>query len=184
MNLHHFEQLVAEANRCLLCRNPRCQQHCPIATPIPEIITLYKEGKLEEAGKRLFDNNPLSAICGIVCAHEEQCAGNCIVGIKGEPVKFYEIEQEVSRAYLEQVRFAKPPSNGKRVAVIGSGPAGLAVAFEMASAGFQVTIFEDNAQLGGILRYGIPDYRLPRDLIDLLEQHLLDLGVKIRFNTM
>ena len=92
--------LKDEADRCLMCKKPRCKQHCPISTPIPEVIALYKEGKMREAGEMLFENNPLSLICSIVCPHENQCKGNCIRGIKGEPIHFYEIEKEISAEFL------------------------------------------------------------------------------------
>ena len=176
--------LLEEANRCLVCKNARCQKNCPINTPIPEIISLYKENKIEEAGKKLFDNNPLSAICAIVCPHENQCKGNCIRGIKGEPIYFHEIENEISSKYLETVKFTKPESNGIKVAVVGAGPAGITVAFELANIGYDVTIFEKNEKIGGILTYGIPEFRLPRTYINLIEKHLKDLGVKIKRNTL
>lgn len=176
--------LLEEANRCLVCKNARCQKNCPINTPIPEIISLYKENKIEEAGKKLFDNNPLSAICAIVCPHENQCKGNCIRGIKGEPIYFHEIENEISSKYLETVKFTKPESNGIKVAVVGAGPAGITVAFELANRGYDVTIFEKNEKIGGILTYGIPEFRLPRTYINLIEKHLKDLGVKIKRNTL
>lgn len=176
--------LLEEANRCLGCKNARCQKNCPINTPIPEIITLYKENKIEEAGKKLFKNNPLSAICAIVCPHENQCKGNCVRGIKGEPVHFYEIEHEISTKYLENVKFNKCESSGIKVAVVGAGPAGITVAFELASKGYDVTIFEKNERIGGILTYGIPEFRLPKTYISLLEKHLKDIGVKIKINSL
>ncbi|MDF2881648.1 MAG: dihydropyrimidine dehydrogenase [Clostridiaceae bacterium] len=99
--------LSDEANRCLLCKNPRCRENCPIDTPIPEVIELYKQGKLLEAGEILFNNNPLSAICSLVCIHENQCLGNCVRGIKGEPVHFHNKETEISSYYLNNVKFEK-----------------------------------------------------------------------------
>lgn len=176
--------LLEEANRCLVCKNARCQNNCPINTPIPEIISLYKENKIEEAGKKLFDNNPLSAICAIVCPHENQCKGNCIRGIKGEPIHFHEIENEISLKYLENVKFNKPKSNGTKIAVVGAGPAGITVAFELAMRGYDVTIFEKNEKIGGILTYGIPEFRLSRKYIKLIQGHLKDLGIKIKLNTL
>ena len=158
--------LLDEANRCLTCKNARCQKNCPINTSIPEVITLYKEGKIEEAGEILFNNNPLSAICAIVCPHENQCKGNCIRGIKGEPIHFHEIECEVSTKYLENVKFEKSENNGTKVAVVGAGPAGITVAFELAKKGYDVTIFEKNEKIGGILTYGIPAFRLPNKLFN------------------
>ncbi|WP_315073715.1 NAD(P)-dependent oxidoreductase [uncultured Clostridium sp.] len=176
--------LLDDANRCLMCKNAKCKENCPINTPIPEIISLYKEGRFQEAGNILFDNNPLSVVCAIVCPHENQCAGNCIRGIKGEPVKFYEIEREVSEAYLNSKTFPKAPKNKDRIAIIGGGPAGLTIAFVLAKKGYKITIFDSHDRIGGVLRYGIPEYRLPKHLIDKLEDKLIELGVKIRPNTL
>ena len=173
-----------QAENCLLCKKPRCQKNCPINTPIPQIIQLYKNGEIEKAGEILFNNNPLSAICAIVCPHENQCRGNCIRGIKKEPVYFHSIEEEISKKYLQNTKFTKPKSNGIKVAIVGSGPAGLTVAFELAKKGYDITIFEKNEKVGGVLTYGIPKFRLPSELIDLLVQRLLDLGVKIKINSI
>ncbi|MGN1032529.1 MAG: NAD(P)-dependent oxidoreductase [Intestinibacter sp.] len=175
---------LQEAQNCLLCKKPRCQKNCPINTPIPQIIELYKNGEIEKAGDILFNNNPLSAICAIVCPHEKQCRGNCIRGIKKEPVYFNSIEQEISKKYLENTKFTKPKGNGTKVAIVGSGPAGLTVAFELARKGYDITIFEKNERIGGVLAYGIPDFRLPKELVDLLIQRLLELGVKIKINSI
>lgn len=176
--------LLDEANRCLICKNARCKQNCPISTPIPEVITLYKEGKLEEAGKMLFENNPLSVICSIVCPHEDQCKGNCIRGIKGEPIPFHEMETEISMKYLDEVNFESIPKDKDRIAIIGGGPAGITIAFILAQKGYKVTIFDAHEKIGGVLRYGIPEYRLPNTLIDKFEDKLVNLGVKIRPNTL
>ncbi len=175
---------INEANRCIVCKNARCQKNCPIDTPIPEIIKLYKEGNLKEAGKILFRNNPLSAICAIVCPHENQCRGNCIKGIKSDPIRFHDIESEISIKYLEDVTIERPTPNGIKVAVIGAGPAGITVAFELAFKGYDVTIFEKNEKIGGVLTYGIPEFRLPRNIIDNLGKRLKDLGVKIKINAL
>ena len=179
-----MNNLLCEASRCLKCKKPRCQSHCPISTAIPQAITLFEEGKLHEAGKLLFDNNPLSAICGIVCPHEDQCKGHCIRGIKGEPVRFCEIEAFVSTKYLEALEAEAASYNGKRVAIVGSGPAGLTAALLLAQKGFQVTLFEMRDKIGGVLSYGIPEFRLPRKLIDLLEEKLISLSVSIKVNTL
>lgn len=176
--------LLDEANRCLLCKRPKCKENCPINTSIPEVISLYKEGKIEEAGEILFNNNPLSVICSIVCHHENQCAGNCIRGIKGEPVQFYEIEKAISERYLDRVKFENVPKTKDRIAIIGGGPAGLTIAFILAKKGYKITIFDSKNKIGGVLRYGIPEYRLPNRLIDKLEDKLIELGVKIRPNTL
>lgn len=176
--------LLDEANRCLLCKNPKCSANCPINTAIPEVIGLYKEGKIKEAGKILFDNNPLSVICSIVCPHENQCAGNCVRGIKGKPIQFYEIEKEISEKYLDEVKFENVPKTKDKIAIIGGGPAGLTIAFILAKKGYKITIFDSKNKIGGVLRYGIPEYRLPNRLIDKLEDKLIELGVKIRPNTL
>ncbi|ENZ00418.1 hypothetical protein HMPREF1092_02584 [Clostridium thermobutyricum] len=176
--------LTEEANRCLLCKKPRCKEACPINTSIPEVISLYREDKFEEAGKMLFENNPLSAVCAIVCPHEEQCAGSCIRGIKGEPIHFYEIEEEVSGKYLETLNLEKGQGNRDRIAIVGGGPAGITIAFILAQKGFKVTIFEAHEKIGGVLRYGIPEYRLPNSMIDSISNKLVQLGVQIRPNIM
>ena len=176
--------LNEEANRCLVCKNARCKAACPISTDIPEIIKLYREEKFEEAGKILFENNPLSAVCSIVCPHEDQCAGNCIRGIKGEPIHFYEMEEELSLKYLNSVKFEKPEANRDRIAIVGGGPAGITIAFILAKRGFKVTIFEAHEKIGGVLRYGIPEYRLPNKIVDKISEKLVELGVKIRPNIM
>lgn len=160
--------LLNEANRCLLCKKPRCRVNCPIDTPIPDIINLYKEGKFKEAGEILFNNNPLSAVCSLVCIHEDQCKGNCIRGIKGEPISFHDIEQEISEKYLEEVKFENVPKDKDRIAIIGGGPPGITISFILARKGYNVTIFDAHVKIGGVLRYGIPEYRLPKNLIDTI----------------
>ena len=179
-----MENLLLEAGRCLKCKKPRCQLHCPIYTSVPEVVTLFEAGKIHEAGEILFENNPLSAICAIVCPHEDQCLGNCIRGIKSEPVRFCEIEAYISKQYLEEMTIEKAPFNGKRVAVVGSGPAGITASLLLAKKGYKVTMFELHDRIGGVLSYGIPEFRLPRKLIHDLEQKLLQLGVSIKCNTL
>lgn len=176
--------LLDEANRCLLCKNPRCKSNCPIETPIPEIINLYKEGRLKEAGEILFNNNPLSAVCSLVCIHEDQCKGNCIKGIKSEPIRFHDIEQEISTKYIQKTHFTNLEKDKDRIAIIGGGPAGITIAFILVRRGYNVTIFDSHVKIGGVLRYGIPEYRLPKKLIDSIEDRLTELGVKIRPNTL
>lgn len=180
----YYSYLLDEADKCLQCKKPRCQENCPINTPIPEIISLYKQGETIEAGKILFENNPLSLICSIVCPHEKQCEGNCIKGIKSEPVKFYEIEKEISFKYLKETKFENVPKTKDRIAIVGGGPAGITLAFLLSKKGYKVTLFDSNEKIGGILRYGIPGYRLPKNLIDMLEERLIESGVKIRPNTL
>lgn len=176
--------LKDEADKCLICKKPRCRDNCPIDTPIPEIIDLYKQGKFHEAGEILFNNNPLSAVCALVCPHEDQCKGNCIRGIKGEPVKFHDIEAEISIKYLEDLDLKNISGNKNRIAIVGGGPAGITIAIILAQKGYKVTIFDAHDKIGGVLRYGIPEYRLPKMIIDKLEKKLIDIGVKIRPNTL
>lgn len=179
-----MQNLLLEADRCLKCKNARCQKNCPINTPIPEVITLFQEGKLHEAGEMLFNNNPLTAICAIVCPHETQCKGNCIKGLRGEPVRFCDMERYISEQYLESLSVERAVDNGKRIAVVGSGPAGITAAMTLAQKGYKVTIFEMRERIGGVLTYGIPEFRLPRSIVNHLENNLIQLGVKIKPNTL
>ena len=176
--------VMDEANRCLGCKNPQCQKGCPINTPIPEVIRLLKENKLDEAGRMLFENNPLTTVCSLICDHEKQCEGHCILGRKGAPVHFSTIEQYISSTYASQMVKGPAPSNGLKVAIVGSGPAGITIAILLARKGYQVTIFENKDKIGGILRYGIPEFRLPKSVIDDIQYRHLELkGIKIRPNT-
>jgi glutamate synthase (NADPH/NADH) small chain len=179
-----MKELRLEADRCLLCKNARCKANCPISTEIPEVIRLFKEGKLDEAGKILFENNPLSAVCAIVCPHEDQCKGNCIRGIKGEPIPFCEMEEFISLKYLKNVKLEKVGNRDERIAIIGAGPAGITLSIILARKGFKVTLFDAHEKIGGVLRYGIPEYRLHNSIIDRYEEILIELGVKIRPNTL
>ena len=176
--------VMDEANRCLGCKVPQCQKGCPISTPIPEVIRLLKENKLDEAGWMLFENNPLTTVCSLICNHENQCEGHCVLGRKGSPVRFSVIEQYISSTYATKMTRGPSPSNGMKVAVVGSGPAGLTIAILMARKGYQVTIFDRNEQIGGVLRYGIPEFRLPKSVLDDIQyRHLEMKGIKIRPNT-
>lgn len=176
--------LNTEADRCLLCKNAKCQKECPVDTAIPEIIKLYRDGQIHEAGKLLFENNPLSYVCSVICPHENQCKGNCIRGKKGEPIDFFEIEEYISKEYLKDLSLKSIKQVKDRVAIVGSGPAGLTIAFTLAQRGYRVTIFEKNERIGGVLRYGIPEFRLPKDVLEKTQELLLQLGVKIRPNTL
>ena len=129
--------VMDEANHCLGCKVPRCQQGCPIHTNIPEVIRLLKANKLDEAGRMLFENNPLTTVCSLVCNHENQCEGHCVRGIKGAPVHFSVIENYISSTYASQMTQGPAPSNGKKAAIIGSGPAGLTIAVILARYGFE-----------------------------------------------
>ena len=160
MGLH----IVNEANKCLQCKKPLCSMHCPVTTSIPQVIALFKEGKIMEAGEILFENNPLSLVCSIVCDHEAQCLGNCIMNRKNNPVRFCDIERFISDFYLDRMEFVKKLRKNIMVAVIGGGPAGMTVAIKMIKEGYDVTIFDERNSIGGVLQYGIPDFRLPKSL--------------------
>ena len=175
--------IVAEANRCLNCKKPRCQEGCPVHTPIPTVIQLFKENRLMEAGEMLFANNPMSAVCAIVCNHEKQCAGSCIRGIKETPVHFSSIEEYISDMYLDRMTVQRPERKDKKVAVIGSGPAGMTVAIQLAQKGYPVTIFEWKGKIGGLLQYGIPEFRLPKSYLDRYQARMEEMGITIRTNT-
>ncbi|MBR0218135.1 MAG: NAD(P)-dependent oxidoreductase [Clostridia bacterium] len=180
MALHVME----EANRCLQCKKPRCQEGCPIHTNIPAVIRLLKEGKLNDAGWMLFENNPLTTVCSLVCNHEKQCEGHCVRGIKEAPVHFSVIESYISTTYANQMVKGPAPSNGRKAAVIGAGPAGITVAIILARKGYQVTIFDSRDKIGGVMRYGIPDFRLPDSVLDDLAYRHLELkGIRFRPNT-
>ena len=152
-----MKELRLEADRCLLCKNARCKANCPISTEIPEVIRLFKEGKLDEAGEILFENNPLS---------------------------FCEMEEFISLKYLKNVKLEKVGNRDERIAIIGAGPAGITLSIILARKGFKVTLFDAHEKIGGVLRYGIPEYRLHNSIIDRYEEILIELGVKIRPNTL
>ncbi|MCL2630041.1 MAG: NAD(P)-dependent oxidoreductase [Firmicutes bacterium] len=177
------KHIIEDAQRCLQCKNPLCESGCPIGTPIKEAIQLLIGSNLNEAGKLLFENNPLSIVCSHICPQENQCEGHCVLGKKGSPVFISAIEGYISDYYLN---IHKPATiadkNAPKVALIGSGPAGLAIAFMLCTK-YRVTIFEGNDRLGGILRYGIPEFRLPKDIVDRLSDILIKSGVSVRPNT-
>ncbi|MBR0094744.1 MAG: NAD(P)-dependent oxidoreductase [Synergistaceae bacterium] len=175
--------IVTEAERCYNCKKPQCQEGCPVHTPIPQVIQLFKQHKLMEAGEILFKNNPMSAICSEVCNHAKQCAGHCIRGKKDSPVHFSSIENYISEMYLDRMPSFKPEvKKDKKVAVIGSGPAGITVAVLLTMQGYPVTIFEWKSKIGGVMQYGIPEFRLPKSLLDRYEQRLEEMGIQIRLN--
>ncbi|MGN0323280.1 MAG: NAD(P)-dependent oxidoreductase [Oliverpabstia sp.] len=180
MSLH----IIDEANRCLNCKKPMCQQGCPVHTPIPRVIQMFKEHKMTEAGETLFQNNPLSVVCSIVCNHEMQCEGHCVLGKKGNPIHFRSIENYISDGYLDRMEIEKKEKNGKCAAVIGAGPAGITVAVELIRNGYDVTIFEEQDEIGGVMRYGIPEFRLPKTIIKRYEKKLLEMGIQIRPKTI
>ena len=178
------QHVLDEARRCLNCKNPQCQTGCPIHTPIPEVIQLMLHGKLDEAGRILYENNLLTTVCSLVCNHETQCEGHCVLGRKGAPVHFSTIENYISSTYSSKIQSASASPRGMRAAIIGAGPAGLTIAVILARRGYRVTIFEGKDKIGGVLRYGIPAFRLPKSILDEFEyRHLLLQGIKLRPNT-
>lgn len=174
--------VIAEAKRCLNCKKPLCRTGCPINTDIPGFISTFLKGDIDEAGRILFDNNPLSVVCSIVCNHGNQCQGHCVRGIKGEPVEISTIENFISERYLDSLELTKLPENGIKVAVVGSGPAGITISIKLAQLGYDVTVFESKADIGGVLRFGIPEFRLPKSIIDRYKSLMLHLGIKLKFN--
>ena len=176
--------VVNEARRCLNCKVPQCRKGCPINTPIPDMIRMFLEHRTEEAGRMLFENNPLSVVCSLVCDHEKQCEGHCILGRKGAPVHISSIENYISDAHLDRLQLQRQAARGKRVAIIGSGPAGITIAVLLAQKGYDVTLFESRDKIGGVLRYGIPEFRLPKSVLDRYQAQLVQLGIKIRPNTV
>ena len=176
--------VVNEARRCLNCKVPQCRKGCPINTPIPDMIRMFLEHRTEEAGQMLFENNPLSVVCSLVCDHEKQCEGHCVLGRKGAPVHISSIENYISDAHLDRLQLQRQAAQGKRVAIIGSGPAGITIAVLLAQKGYDVTLFESRDKIGGVLRYGIPEFRLPKSVLDRYQAQLVQLGIKIRPNTV
>lgn len=175
--------VIDEANRCLNCKKPLCRQGCPINTPIPQMIQAFKGGDINAAGEMLFSNNPLSLVCSLVCNHEKQCEGHCILGKKGQSVHISSIENYISDTIFDKIKIECKPKNGKKVAVIGAGPAGITIAILLTKEGYSVTIFDAKDKVGGVLQYGIPDFRLPKTILDRYKKKLIDIGVKIRPNT-
>ena len=179
-----LEEAKREASRCLNCKNPLCMQGCPVSINIPAFIQEIKNGNIEEAGKILMTYTSLPAVCGRVCPQETQCEGKCILGIKGEAVAIGKLEKFVGDYLLKNpIEIKVPEKNGHKVGVIGSGPAGLTVAGDLAKMGYDVTIFEALHKTGGVLTYGIPEFRLPKDEVVQKEiENIKKLGVKFKTN--
>lgn len=178
------EQALAEAERCLDCKNPKCVGGCPVQINIPAFIRKIKEEDFEGAYEILSASSSLPAVCGRVCPQENQCEGQCIRGIKGEPVAIGRLERFVADWHMQNAKEAlkKPQSNGKKIAVVGSGPAGLTCAGDLAKKGYEVTIFEALHLPGGVLVYGIPEFRLPKAIVAKEIEGLKALGVKVETN--
>jgi glutamate synthase (NADPH/NADH) small chain len=193
---HNFEEVCRgfteaearlEASRCLQCKNPKCVDGCPVTIQIPQFIQQVEQGHFAEAARIIAADSCLPAVCGRVCPQETQCEGNCILGIKRQPVNIGKLERFVadySRTH-GSASLVQPPRKGRRVAVVGSGPAGLSCANDLAKAGYDVTIFEALHRAGGVLEYGIPEFRLPKETVVKPEiQQLEKLGVTIETNVI
>ena len=181
------ERAVKEASRCLHCKNPKCVEGCPVSINIPEFISYIKENDIEGAAKEIAKYSSLPAVCGRVCPQESQCEGKCVLGIKGEPIAIGKLEKyaaDWARENNVDVSF-KEESNNIKVAIIGSGPAGLTCAGDLAKKGYDVTIFEALHEPGGVLVYGIPEFRLPKEEVVKAEiDNIKKLGVKIETNVI
>ncbi|MBQ7353307.1 MAG: NADPH-dependent glutamate synthase [Clostridia bacterium] len=178
------EQAIDEAKRCLNCKNRMCIAGCPVKIQIPDFIAKVAEGEFEEAYQIILKQSSLPAVCGRVCPQENQCEGRCVRGIKGEPVAIGRLERFVADYHNKncQQKPQKPAKNGHRVAIIGSGPAGLSCASDLAKKGYDVTIFEALHTAGGVLVYGIPEFRLPKSIVKQEIDGLKALGVQIKTN--
>lgn len=179
------EEAVKEAERCLQCKDSPCVDGCPVEIPIPEFIEEITNENFDQAAKIVKKKNALPAICGRVCPQEEQCEVECILGKKNEPVAIGALERFVGDYELKQDRKVESRTDKDiKVAVVGSGPAGLTAAADLAKLGYQVTVFEALSDPGGVLRYGIPEFRLPKSIVDEEVQEIENLGVEVRSNTL
>lgn len=176
--------VIDEANRCLQCKKPLCRTGCPVNTPIPQMIKMLLNSQIQDAGAMLLENNPLSIVCSLICNHEKQCEGHCVLNRKGNPIHISSIEQYISNTYLDGATIECAPDNGIMTGIIGSGPAGITIAYELRKKGYDVTLFEANDKLGGVMRYGIPEFRLPKTILDRLAKKLSGMGVRFRPNVV
>ena len=181
------EMAVNEAQRCLNCKNKPCVTGCPVNVRIPEFIAKVAEGDFAGAYEVITSTNSLPAVCGRVCPQETQCEGKCVRGIKGEPVAVGRLERFVADWHREHIgndKVEKIPSNGKKAAVVGAGPAGLTAAGDLVNKGYEVTVFESLHKEGGVLVYGIPEFRLPKDIVAYEIDTLRKKGVTFYHNVV
>jgi glutamate synthase (NADPH/NADH) small chain len=176
---------LEEAGRCLNCKKPQCREGCPVAVNIPSFIKCIADGDFVQGIKRIKETNALPAVCGRVCPQEEQCEQQCLLGKKGDPVSIGRLERfladwEASKGKIEKPEMA--PANGKRVGIVGSGPAGITVANDLALLGYEVSIFEALHEAGGVLTYGIPEFRLPKAIVKREVEYVKSLGVKLHLD--
>lgn len=180
------ETAIDEAQRCLNCKHKPCMQGCPVSVKIPEFIAFVAQGEFEKAYQKIRETNALPAVCGRVCPQEKQCESKCVRGIKGESVGIGRLERFVADWHMKNVKdeITPPEKNGKKVAVVGSGPAGLTAAGDLAKRGYDVTVYEAFHVAGGVLMYGIPEFRLPKAIVQNEIENLKKLGVKIETNVI
>lgn len=184
---YNEEEALLEASRCLKCKVPHCVEHCPVHIRIPDFIEQVKLGNIEEAARIISQDNSLPAVCGRVCPQETQCEGSCVLGVKGESVAIGKLERFVADWSRKRgIRLSeKVTSNGRKVAIVGSGPSGLACASDLAKKGYEVTVFEMLHKAGGVLQYGIPEFRLPKDeVVEPEIDNVRALGVKFETNVV
>ncbi len=180
------EMAIDEAQRCLNCKHKPCMEGCPVSVKIPEFLTYMKDGDFEGAYQKIKETNALPAVCGRVCPQEKQCEAKCVRGIKGEPVGIGRLERFAADYHMANVedKIEVPEWNGKKVAVVGSGPSGLTVAGDLAKRGYKVTVYEAFHTAGGVLMYGIPEFRLPKDIVQKEIENLKKMGVTIETNVI